>query len=85
MSSIKMNSSGDFNLFEGIYEMRAAKVIGIAVSVFNLAVFAPMLAYAIFFEKFILDKRQKQSKNAFKVFEKYQLSIWKTQTFQASP
>jgi hypothetical protein len=52
-----MNSSSDFRLFEGVYEMRAGKVIGIIASVFNLVVFTPMLAYAIFFEKFVTDKR----------------------------
>ena len=55
----KMNTSDiDDKLFEGVYEMRAAKVIGIMASVFNLTVFTPLLSYNIFYEKFISDKRQ---------------------------
>ena len=55
-----MNSSDDFRLFEGVYEVRTAKVIGVAASVLNLAVVIPSISYAIYYEKFISDKRQQK-------------------------
>ena len=60
--SHEMNSNDSFDLFEGVFEMRPAKAIGITASVFNLSVFAPLFAYVIFYEKFVTDKRQKQSR-----------------------
>ena len=63
--SHEMNSNDSFELFEGVFEMRPSKVIGIAASVFNLSVFAPLFAYVIFYEKFVTDKRQKQSREPF--------------------
>ena len=46
-----LNNSSD-NLFDGVYEIRPSKVVGIIISVINIFLISPLLYFVIWYEKF---------------------------------
>jgi len=46
-----MNSSSR-NLFDGVYEIRPSKIVGIVISAINIFVISPLLYFVIWYEKF---------------------------------
>ena len=45
-------SNATEHIFEGVYEIRASKVIGIIISVANIAIISPAIYFLIWYEKF---------------------------------
>jgi len=53
------------NIFEGVYEMRLSKIIGIFISIVNIVILSPAIYFVIWYEKFGINHNTRSLVNQF--------------------